>query len=103
LLVDGEQILVGVPVPAGAAAAALTPGGSTAPVGTSGSPLGALVNLNTATEVDLDTLPDVGPVTAQSIIAWRIEHGGFSGVDELLEVDGIGEATLSRLAPLVTV
>lgn len=101
LLVDGEQILVGVPLPAGAAASALAQGGAALPAGA--SPAGALVNLNTATEADLDTLPDVGPVTAQSIIAWRAEHGGFSGVDELLEVDGIGEATLSRLAPLVTV
>ena len=61
------------------------------------------MNLNTATESELDTLPEVGPVTAQSILAWRDEHGGFTAVDELLEVDGIGDATLARIAPHVTV
>jgi competence protein ComEA len=42
-------------------------------------------------------------VTAQAILAWREEHGGFTAVQELLEVDGIGPATLETLAPLVTV
>ena len=41
------------------------------------------------------TLPDVGPVTAEAILAWRSEHGGFTAVEELLEVDGIGDATLT--------
>ena len=62
-----------------------------------------LVNLNTATQAELETLPDVGPVTALAILAWRDEHGGFTSVDELLEVDGIGEATLGKLTPYVTV
>jgi competence protein ComEA len=94
VLVDGEQIVVGVPTPPGVAAGA-------AP--TPGAPQTALVNLNTADEAQLDTLPEVGPVTAASILAWRAEHGGFTSVDELLEVDGIGEATLARIAPHVTV
>ena len=42
-------------------------------------------------------------MTAGSILAWRTEHGGFTAVEELLEVDGIGDATLAELAPLVTV
>ena len=66
-------------------------------------PPGGLVNLNTATSEQLDTLPGVGPVTAQKILEWRSSHGAFSSVDELLEVDGIGEKTLSDLAPHVTV
>ncbi len=45
----------------------------------------------------------MGPVTAAAILAWRTEHGAFTAVEELLEVDGIGEATLAQLAPLVTV
>ena len=94
VLVDGEQVVVGLPTPVGAAAAAVPPPGVTT---------GPLVNLNTATITELDTLPEVGPVTAQAILAWREEHGGFTAVDELLEVDGIGDATLERLAPLVTV
>ena len=92
LVVDGEQILVGV-APAPGVAGSL---GTTAPEGTS------LVNLNTADQPTLETLPGVGPVTATAILAWRTDNGGFTSVDELLEVDGIGQATLEDLAPLVT-
>lgn len=73
--------------------------------GASGSPVPggeALVNLNTADQAALEALPGVGPVTADAILAWRDGNGGFTSVDELLEVDGIGEATLADLAPLVT-
>jgi competence protein ComEA len=91
-VVDGEQILVGV-APAPGVAGTL---GSSAPTGET------LVNLNSADQPTLETLPGVGPVTAEAILAWRTEHGGFTSVDELLEVDGIGEATLADLAPLVT-
>ena len=94
VLVDGEQILVGEPTPVGLAASA---------VPSAGAPGGPLVNLNTASQVELEALPEVGPVTAQAILAWRTEHGGFTSVDELLEVDGIGDATLGQLAPYVTV
>jgi competence protein ComEA len=91
-VVDGEQILVGVEAAAGVAGSL----GSTVPSGET------LVNLNTADLAALDTLPGVGPVTAESILSWRDANGGFTSVDELLEVDGIGEATLADLAPHVT-
>jgi competence protein ComEA len=94
-LVDGEQVVVGVPAPSGVAAQAAPSDAPSGPV--------TLVDLNTATADQLDALPEIGPVTAASILAWRDEHGGFSSVDELLEVDGIGEATLGKLAPYVTV
>ena len=94
VLVDGEQIVVGAPQPPVPAA----PSGPTMP----GVPT-ALVNLNTATQAELETLPDVGPVTALAILAWRDQHGGFTSVDELLEVDGIGEVTLQKLSAYVTV
>lgn len=94
VLIDGEQVLVGLPTPPGPAAAA-APGA--APAG------GTLVNLNTATQTELETLPGIGPVTATSILQWRTEHGAFSSVDELLEVSGIGEATLAEVAPHVTI
>ena len=94
VLVDGEQILVGEPAPVGLAASA---------VPSAGAPGGPLVNLNTASQGELEALPEIGPVTAQAILAWRTEHGGFTSVDELLEVDGIGDATLGQLAPYVTV
>jgi competence protein ComEA len=61
-----------------------------------------MVNINTASLTQLEELPGVGPVTAQAIAQWRTEHGAFSSVDELLEVSGIGEATLSEMAPFVT-
>lgn len=91
-VVDGEQILVGVEAASGVAGSlgASVPGGET------------LVNLNTADQAALDTLPGVGPVTAEAILSWRDANGGFTSVDELLEVDGIGEATLADLAPHVT-
>ncbi|MEO5663652.1 MAG: ComEA family DNA-binding protein [Nocardioides sp.] len=94
-LVDGEQILVGVPVPAGVVGSlGATPGpGETGP----------LVNLNSADLAALETLPGVGPVTAGAIVSWRTEHGGFTAVEELLEVDGIGDATLAEIAPHVTI
>ncbi len=92
-LVDGEQVLVGLAAVPGAAAAA-------APDGTDP---GAIVNINTADQATLETLPGVGPVTAQAIMGWRTEHGGFTAVDELLEVDGIGDATLEQLIPHVTI
>ncbi|WP_244929178.1 helix-hairpin-helix domain-containing protein [Nocardioides sp. W7] len=94
VLIDGEQILVGEPArPAGAAAAP----GAGAPAA------GALVNLNTATVTELELLPEVGPVTAQAIVTWRDEHGGFTAVQELLEIDGIGDKTLATITPHVTV
>ena len=66
-------------------------------------PAGTLVDLNTATLEQLDTLPGIGPVTGQSILDWRTDNGSFTSVDELLEVDGIGDATLADLRDLVTV
>lgn len=87
-LVDGEQVLVGI-----------------APASPAGSPESAdgTTNLNTATVDQLDELPGVGPVTAQSIVDWRTENGPFRSVDDLLEVRGIGEGTLGDLRDLVTV
>ena len=63
----------------------------------------ATVSLNTATLEQLDTLPGVGPVTAQKILDWRKLHGRFSAVTELQEVDGIGPKTYTALAPKVMV
>lgn len=94
VLVDGEQVLVGVTPAPGVAASAASSSTAATP--------GQLVNINTATLDGLEALPGVGPVTAQKILDWRTAHGSFSSVDELLEVDGIGEKTLADLAPYVT-
>ncbi|MEX2430042.1 MAG: ComEA family DNA-binding protein, partial [Patescibacteria group bacterium] len=64
---------------------------------------GGLVNLNTATLEELDTLPGVGEATAEKIIDYRDAFGPFGSVDELLEVSGIGEAKLEKLRERVTV
>jgi competence protein ComEA len=94
LLVDGEQIVVGLDVisaplpaaPTGSTAGAITP-----------------VDVNTATIEQLDTLPGIGPVTAQAILDWRTDNGAFTSVDELLEVSGIGDATLADIEAYVYV
>jgi len=65
--------------------------------------VGGLVNINTATPQELQTLPGIGPVLSQSIIDFRETHGNFHTVDELQNVSGIGAATMSRLRSLVTV
>jgi competence protein ComEA len=101
-LVDGEQIVVGpAAVPPATTSGAPGAGATSGP--SSGAAPTALVNLNTADEAALDTLPGVGPVTAAAILEWRAQHGGFTAVEELLEVSGIGEATLAEIAPHVTV
>lgn len=77
--------------------------GSSAGQGSASLPTAAgLVNINTATAAELEELPKVGPVLAQSIITWRQENGGFRSVEELQHVSGIGPATYEVLAPLVT-
>ena len=99
-LVDGEQILVGVaPAQWASPTASPAPGAPAAPA----APASAPVNLNTATLEQLDTLPGIGPVTGQAILDWRAANGDFTSVDELLEVDGIGDVTLADLRDQVTV
>jgi competence protein ComEA len=92
-LADGEQVVVprrgGVP---GAASS----GGAAAP----GAPA-APVQLSTATLEQLDTLPGVGPMTAQKILDYREKHGAFSSVDALDAVPGIGPKRLEQLRDLV--
>jgi competence protein ComEA len=101
LLVDGEQVVVGVP----AAVAGPVMGGGSSTTGIGGSASGAIpsapVSLSTATVDQLDTLPGVGPVLAQHIIDYRTQHGGFRSVDELREVKGIGDRRFSDLQKLV--
>ena len=76
---------------------------ATVPPGSSATPLpGGVVNLNTADQAALETIPGIGPVTAQAIIAYRTEIGSFESIDQLLEVSGIGPATLESMRPYVT-
>jgi competence protein ComEA len=92
LVADGEQVLIprrgAAPPVAGAGGGGATP---------SNSP----VHLNSATVEELDTLPGVGPVTAQKIVDYRTKHGAFSSVDELDAIPGIGPARLDQLRDVV--
>lgn len=76
-----------------------TGAGATAAPGTSGGK----VNLNTATQAQLEELPGIGPTYAQSILAERQRRGGFTSVNDLRSVRGIGDKRFAELAPLVTV
>jgi len=102
-LVDGEQVVVGGAVPGAGAGVggAVGAGGAGAGVGGAGAGPAAPVLLNTATVDQLDTLPGVGPVLAQHIIDYRTQHGGYRSVDELREVNGIGERRFADLRNLV--
>lgn len=64
---------------------------------------GEKINLNTATAAELETLDGIGESRAAAIIAYREEHGAFQSVEELLEVPGIGEATLEKVRDMVEV
>lgn len=78
---------------------------SQTPVGNGGAEKGksALVNLNTATEAELQTVSGIGQKKAQDIIAYRETNGKFKSVDDLKNVSGIGAKTLEKLKDYVTV
>jgi competence protein ComEA len=106
-VVDGELIVIGVTPPPGVAATAGTgssgAGGSGAGGSSGTAQPGSPINLNTASEADLDTLPGIGPALAQRIIDYRTQHGAFRSVDELRNVSGIGDAKFAEVKDLVTV
>jgi competence protein ComEA len=87
---DGQQVVV---------PARGTPGAVPEGMGASGP--GTRVHLNSATFEQLETLPGIGPVTAQKILDYRTKHGAFQSVDELDAVPGIGPARLEQLRELV--
>jgi competence protein ComEA len=88
-MADGLQVVV----PRRGSGTAVSPVGGEAATGP--------VHLNTATLEQLDALPGVGPVTAQKILDYRTENGGFASVDDLDAVSGIGPARLETLRELV--
>ena len=97
-LMDGQKIDVPkrgestAPVAPASAAPGTVPSTSTT----------ATVNLNTADQVALESIPGIGPVTATAIIAYRTEIGQFESFEQLLEITGIGPATLESMRPYVT-
>jgi competence protein ComEA len=85
-LADGMQVLVPRRVPGAG----------------SGGSVGGRVSLSSATAAELDALPGVGPVTAQKILDYRAEHGGFRSVDDLDAIPGIGPARIEQLRDVVS-
>jgi competence protein ComEA len=90
VLVDGEQIVVPVV-------------GAAAPLSTGAATPGGAVNLNSATEAELEELPRVGPAMAKRIIDWRTKNGRFSAIEDLMSVTGIGQKTFDGLKDLITI
>ncbi len=92
---DGQQVRI----PAQGEAAPLLPAEASAPPAAAA----ALINVNTATPAELESLPGIGPALAQRIIQDRQANGPYETVDQLTRVRGIGPATLEKLRPLVCV
>jgi competence protein ComEA len=93
-LTDGQQVLVPEPVPASGTS---VPGTTTAADGS------VLVNINSADATALEGLSGIGEVLAQRIVDYREQNGPFATVDDLLDVSGIGDATLEEIRSEVTV
>jgi competence protein ComEA len=94
-VVDGQQVVV--PKRAGAVGAAAPAGATPASAADGTAPAGPPISLNSATAEQLDTLDGVGPATAQKIIAWRTQHGGFRSIADLGQVPGIGPRKLAAI------
>jgi len=102
-LADGDSVVVtDTPAPAGDRTATAQ-GSGAAGAGPAGPQPSGVVNLNTADEAALDTLPGVGPVMAQNIVAWREANGKFTSIEQLQEISGIGPSRYAQIAGLVTV
>lgn len=96
IVADGTKIVVSKR--GGRAASAAGP--AAVPSAAASGP--GLVPLNTADEAALETIPGIGPVTAAAILAYRDQVGRFDSIDQLLDVDGIGPATLEAIRPYLT-
>jgi competence protein ComEA len=98
-VVDGAQVRVPAP-------GEVADPGAEGTVGSGGAAAGAAdgaVDVNRADAAGLQTLPGIGPVLAERILAWRSEHGAFATPEDLLDVPGIGPALLARIADRVRV
>ena len=106
-LSDGDSVVVGSSNGAPGVTSEVASSGQgpnlSATAGAGGAAGAEIINLNTADEAGLDTLPGVGPVMAQNILAWRETNGSFTNIEQLQEISGIGPSRYAQIAPLVTV
>jgi competence protein ComEA len=86
------------PTPPKSAVTAASGNGSTTSAST-----GGIINLNTATNAELESLPRIGPAIAQRIIDYRTAHGPFAQIEDIQDVKGIGPATFNQIKDLITV
>jgi competence protein ComEA len=107
---DGQQLQIG----SGAGLAVPAPGGTPKPgspftvIATStpqggSNPSGDLIDINTASLAELQSLPGIGPTTAQNIINYRNQHGPFQQIEDIMNVPGIGPTTFDAIQDLITV
>ena len=105
---DGQHLVIPrigetLPTQPASATAEARPGATTQPA----TPTPAYsadhpLNLNTASEADLETLPSIGPTRAQAILTYRETHGAFARIEDLLNVPGIGPTLFDRIKALIT-
>jgi competence protein ComEA len=95
-LEDGERILVLAIPPTAAPMPEFE--GKTATLGPSFP-----IDINTATQIELESLPGIGPTIAGRIIAYRESHGGFKNIEQILDVQGIGEGIFAQIKELIIV
>jgi len=100
LLKDGQKIVV--PVKPRELAPGKGSKGAMSPLLSAQGP-GGKVNLNTATMTELENLPGIGPVRAQAIISYRNQHNGFKNVEEIKNIEGIGELTFQKIKALIAI
>ncbi len=98
-LTDGAQIYV----PTLAERVAEPPAGVSEPETAESAAVEGVVNINSATLEQLDTLPGIGPSTAENIIAYREQHGPFATIEAVMDVPGIGQAKFDQIKELITV
>ena len=77
--------------------------GTPLPASTESASSAELININTASLAELDSLPGIGPTTAQKIIDYREQSGPFLAKEDIINVSGIGPGTYERIKDLITV
>lgn len=118
LLIDGQALFIpelpptapptptvgpGTPTPTPEPATATPPAQTTQPPGNPTTNTGQLININTATQAELESLPRIGPAIAQRIIDYRNANGAFTSIEQIMNVKGIGSATFEAIKDFITV